>query len=96
MTAMRLKFHLRALAAGLLAATFAWWLVAGAHRGWTMTSVPKRVLDEITGIEAVVYEKRLVPGMDVLGAAIIVAFLMIGLSCLLRSSRNPGTSPNPK
>lgn len=96
MTSMRLKSYLRALAAGLLAATFAWWLVAGAHRGWTMTSVPKRVLDEITGIEAVVYEKRLVPGVDVLGAAVIVAFLMIGLSCLLRAPRTSGTSTNPK
>ncbi|WCJ58074.1 hypothetical protein NXS98_10080 [Fontisphaera persica] len=87
MKTLRGKNGWRAAAGLLLAGALAWWLAAGAHRGWTMTSVPKRVLDEVTGIEAVVYEQRLVPGVDVLAAAVGVALLMVGVSFLERKSR---------
>lgn len=82
---------LRRAAILLLVSMLTWWVAAGAHRGWTMTSVPTRVLDEVTGIEAVVYEKRLVPGLDVVGAVAGMSFLMIGVSLLGRSSRRTTT-----
>lgn len=78
---------LRGVGMLLLAGTLAWWLAAGAHRGWTMTSVPTRVLDEVTGIEAVVYEKRVVPGLDVVGSGAAVALVLIGLSFVGRRAR---------
>ncbi|MCX8157743.1 MAG: hypothetical protein N3J91_15080 [Verrucomicrobiae bacterium] len=81
------KSGLRGAGVLLLAGALAWWLAAGAHRGWTMTSVPTRVLDEVTGIEAVVYEPRVVPGVDVVAGAAALGLLMIGLSFLGRVSR---------
>ncbi len=58
---------------GLAVGVTAWWGAAGAHRGWTQTSVPVKELDEVTGIEAIRYEERMVPGIDVLGGGWAVA-----------------------
>lgn len=62
-----------------------WWLLAGANRGWTKTSLPKKVVDDVTGIEATVYESRFVPGIDFLGAALLGAGALAGISVLLKS-----------
>ena len=61
------------------------WLAAGANRGWTKTSVPVTQLDEVTGLEAVTYERRLVPGVDFLGAGLLLAGAFAGLSFLIRN-----------
>ena len=79
---MRKTFQ--ALAALLAAAAIAIWLATGAHRGWTKTSVPKMTVDEVTGIESPSYEKKFVAGVDFLGAALIGAAVLAGVSFLLR------------
>lgn len=70
----------------LLLASLVWWLGAGAHRGWTQTSVPVKTLDEVTGIEGIEYQKRFVPGVDVLALAGLVSGALAGLSLLVRKS----------
>ena len=62
------------------------WAVTGANRGWTKTSVPKKTLDEVTGIEGVTYEKRFMPGVDFLGAATVGAGILAGVSFLFRNN----------
>ena len=52
---MKRVFRLMALVFVLAAVGF--WLATGANRGWTKTSVPKRIFDEVTGLDGVVYEK---------------------------------------
>ena len=81
----RMKRGLLMLALALfLAATAAWaWL--GANRGWTKTSVPVKLLDEVTGIEKVDYRKQFVPGLDLLAAAALAASLAAIAACLMRS-----------
>jgi hypothetical protein len=64
------------------------WLATGGNRGWTKTSVPVRTVDEITGLEAVNYERRFVPGVDFLGAALLGASLLAGGSFLFRNKQN--------
>ena len=65
-------------------AAIGFWAASGANRGWTKTSVPKKTLDEVTGIEGVTYEKRFVPGVDFLGAAVLGAGILAGVSFLFR------------
>lgn len=60
------------------------WLATGANRGWTKTSVPKPTVDAVTGLEGVSYERRFLPGLDFLGAALLGASLLAGASCLFR------------
>ena len=62
---------LRILALVLALAAAGTWLATGGNRGWTKTSVPVKTVDEITGLEAVNYERRFVPGLDFLGAALL-------------------------
>ncbi len=67
----------------------AFWALAGANRGWTKTSVARVTVDEITGIESPTYENRFVPGVDFLGAAVLGAGMLAGVSLLFR--RKPTT-----
>jgi hypothetical protein len=80
---------LRVLAGVLLVGAATVWLLCGTNRGWTKTSVPHKLLDDVTGIEGVTYEPRFVPGVDFLAAALIGSGLLAGASFLLRH-------PNPK
>jgi hypothetical protein len=75
---------LRILAALTILAATGLWLGTGAHRGWTQTSVPVKTVDEVTGIEGIDYEKRLVPGLDFLGAVLFGAGFLAGTSFLIR------------
>jgi hypothetical protein len=85
-----MKKVLRIVAAILAAGSIAFWAAAGGNRGWTKTSVPKTTVDQVTGIEGVTYEKHFVPGVDFLGAALIGAGILAGISMLLRTkSSNP-------
>jgi RsiW-degrading membrane proteinase PrsW (M82 family) len=59
------------------------WLVLGANRGWTTTSVPVRTLDEVTGIEGITYKDRFVPGVDFLAGAVLSGGLLAGVSLLI-------------
>ena len=78
------KKVLRILAAVLAFAGVAFWAAAGAHRGWTKTSIPVKRTDEVTGITVDEYQKRFVPGVDFLGAALLGAGILAGASFLFR------------
>ena len=65
------------------------WFVTGANRGWTKTSEPKKTLDEVTGIEGITYEKRFLPGLDFLGAALLGGGILAGASLAFRKKPTP-------
>lgn len=79
---MRLLLRLVAVAALIGGGT--WWLAAGANRGWTKTSVPVVQVDEVTGLESRIYERRLMPGVEVLGAFLAAAGLAGAGSLVMR------------
>jgi hypothetical protein len=80
-----MKGNLRLVAAMLAAGSIIFWAAAGANRGWTKTSVPRKMVDEVTGIEGVSYEKHFVPGVDFLGAALLGAGVLTGASFFFRT-----------
>jgi hypothetical protein len=41
-------------------------------------------MDEITGIEAITYEKRFVPGVDFLAGAVVISMGLFGVSMLFQ------------
>jgi len=81
------KTVLRAIALLLFLAALASWLAAGANRGWTKTSVPVKRTDEVTGITVDDYQKRFVPGIDFLGAALLGSAILAGASFLVRNQQ---------
>jgi hypothetical protein len=75
-----MKRTLRLLAAVLVVGAIAFWAVAGANRGWTKTRVPEKVVDEVTGLVGIRWQDKFVPGVDFLGAALLGAVVLAGLS----------------
>lgn len=73
---------LRIASAAILAATLVWWVSAGAHTGWSKTSVANMKTDEVTGIDYPVWEKRFVPGVDFLAAGATLCVLVLATSFL--------------
>ncbi len=86
-----MKRIFRTMAVGFVLAGVGFWLAGGANRGWTKTSVPKKTVDEVTGIEGVTYEKKLVPGVDFLGGAVLAAGILAGVSFLFQTKTKPIT-----
>jgi len=84
-----MKKGLQAVAALIAVGAIATWLATGAHRGWTKTSVPKMIVDEVTGIESPTYENRFVAGVDFLGGALLAAATLAGVSLFIRTNRKP-------
>ena len=78
---------LRAVAAILILAAAGIWLAAGANRGWSKTSVPVKRTDEVTGSTVDDYQKRFVPGIDFLGAALLGSGILAGASLLFRTKQ---------
>jgi hypothetical protein len=76
---------LQFIALAVVIVAVAVWAATGANRGWTKTSVPKKTLDEVTGIEGITYEKQFLPGVDFLGAALLGAGILTGVSFLFRN-----------
>lgn len=76
------KAILRILAATVAVVSLGTWLATGANGGWTKTSVAVKETDEITGITVDKYEKRFVPGVELLGAALVGAGILAGASFL--------------
>jgi hypothetical protein len=74
----------RTFALLLFVAAMALWLATGANPGWTKTSVPVKRIDEVTGITVDDYQKRFVPGVDFLGAALLGSVILAGASFLIR------------
>jgi len=79
-----MKRALQFLAVAVALGATGLWLVTGANRGWTKTSVPRKTLDDVTGIEAITYEKAFKPGLDFLGAAWLGASVLASASLLIR------------
>ena len=71
------------------------WFALGAHRGWTRTSVEVRTLDEVTGIEKIDYQKRFVPGVELLGGALLAAMVLAGASLFFRNQQTHKQEPQP-
>ena len=82
--ALMIRRVLRTIALFTAVAAAACWLAAGANRGWTKTSVPVKTVDEVTGLEGIVYQKRFVPGVDFVGGAWLGAGILAGVSCLIK------------
>jgi len=80
-----MKKSLRLLALVVALAAAGTWFITGSNRGWTKTSVERRTLDEVTGLEAITYEKKFAPGLDFLGAALLGAGALAGASLLFRN-----------
>jgi len=78
---------LRWIALLVAVSALTWWVAGGANRGWTKTSVPVKRTDEVTGISVDDYQKRFVPGLDFLGAALAGAAVLAGISFFLNKKR---------
>ncbi len=89
-----MKRALRIIALVLVVAAAGLWAASGANRGWTKTSVPLKTVDEVTGIEGISYQKRFVPGVDFLAAALLGAAVLTGVSFLFRSKSNQTKNQN--
>ncbi|MBK7997626.1 MAG: hypothetical protein IPK15_02530 [Verrucomicrobia bacterium] len=83
-----MKNSLRILALVVALAAAGTWLVTGSNQGWTKTSIEKRILDEVTGIDEIKYEKAFKPGLDFLGGALLGAGALAGVSLLFRTKPN--------
>jgi hypothetical protein len=79
-----MKRILKAIALAIALGATATWLSTGAHRGWTKTSIERKSVDEVTGIEAITYEKGFVAGVDFLGAALLGAAVLAGVSIFVK------------
>lgn len=89
-----MKKIIRIAASLLVLAAFFIWAATGANLGWTKTSEPIKTMDEVTGIEGIIYENKFQPGVDFLGAALLGAAVLTGVSFLLRAkSNNNQTKP---
>ena len=75
-----MKRTFRIIAAVLVIGAIAFWVAAGANRGWTKTRVPKKVVDEVTGLDGIQWQDKFVPGVDFLGAALLGAGFLAGVS----------------
>jgi hypothetical protein len=73
------------IAAVLLVGSIAFWAATGASRGWTKTKVPEKTVDETTGLEGIQWQEKFVPGVDFLGAALLAAGILTGISFLSRA-----------
>jgi hypothetical protein len=80
-----MKRTFRIIAVVLVIGAIAFWVAAGANRGWTKTRVPKKVVDEVTGLEGIQWQDKFVPGVDFLGAALLAAGILTGISFLSRA-----------
>ena len=88
-----MKKILQLLAVLVLVTAGATWLATGANRGWTKTSVMVRTLDPVTGIEGITYDKKFLPGVDFLGAALGGAALLAGASFFFRKPTRSNHQP---
>ena len=87
-----MKRTLRLLAAAVAVGALIDWIALGANRGWTRTSVPVKTVDDVTGIEGISYRKQFVPGLELLGGALLGAGLLAGGSLIFRNQPNKQTT----
>ncbi len=79
----------RLAAAVVLIAVVGFWMLKGAHTGWSQNQVPIKQTDEITGIDYITYEKRFVPGVEFLGAGVGLAAGLFAASLLFKRKNQP-------
>ena len=82
-----MKHTLRVLALLLAVSAVVAWFALGANRGWTRTTVPLKTVDEVTGIEGIHYRKQFVPGLELLGSALLGAGFLAGASLFFRNQQ---------
>ena len=56
------------------------WFALGANRGWTQTTRTRMEKDPVTDIEFPKVEKHFSPGVEALGAGLLVAAAIAGIS----------------
>lgn len=80
--AMRTALRLTSLGIALVGTVF--WLFGGPNLGWTRTqeAIPRK--DPVTEIEYVEWRSNFVPGVDFLGASLLVSAATLSLSWLVR------------
>jgi len=61
------------------------WAAKGANRGWTKTQVQVKTVDEVTGLDDIRWKDEFVPGVDILGGALLGAGILAGASLLFRT-----------
>jgi hypothetical protein len=76
---------LRWVAVAIIGLVAVVWALSGANTGWTKTSVPVSTLDEVTGIEGIVYQRKFVPGLDLLALGSVTGAALFLGSFLLRN-----------
>jgi len=82
----------RMAAALVFIVTVGFWVLKGAHTGWSQNQVPVKQTDEVTGIEFVTYEKRFVPGIEFLGAGVGIATGLFAVSFLFKRKNTNSNS----
>lgn len=83
--AMRTNLRLLALLLALAAA--GGWYFLGANRGWTKTSVAVERTDEVTGLTVKDWEKKFVPGIELLAAGLGLSAALAAGSFLIRQPK---------
>lgn len=79
-TVLRLASLFVALITGAL------WFFGGMNTGWTKTSQAVKTIDEVTGLEGVTWETHFLPGLDFLGAGLLLALVLVAASLFVRKS----------
>lgn len=62
------------------------WLFGGPNLGWTKTSVLVTTRDPVTDLEQPEWQRNFIPGVDFLGATVVLAGVLWGASFLARRS----------
>ncbi|MEK7685842.1 MAG: hypothetical protein AAB466_10510 [Verrucomicrobiota bacterium] len=84
---MRKRVQIVALAVAVVSLLA--WALLGLNLGWTKTSVTRWQKDPVTDLEGPVIEQRFIPGIDLLGAALLGAIVLFGISFLLPAKKLP-------
>ena len=81
---LNMRTSLRLLALFIALLTLALWFFGGLNTGWTKTTEMVKAIDPVTGLEAITWETRFLPGLDFLGAGLFGATVLCGASLLVR------------
>ena len=71
-----------------LGAATVFWLFGGPNTGWTKTSLARSVIDPVTGLSQMVWERTFLPGVDFLAAAYGLAAILALVSLACRPARS--------
>ena len=82
------RFKLRLAALVIFVAVIAWWAASGRHTGWSRNQVPVTKTDEVTGIEYVEYQKRFVPGIDMIAVGAGLSSVLFAISFFIGKRKN--------